>query len=154
MLHQAAQLAHLLDGWLKKLAEVADREKAFKDVVEVTTKDKTKATTTAEKKAAASKKARVAVEKRSLKLEVKLGETELKLAEAASMNIARAKELADLRAALEACKNKWYNKGFADAENSVELVIEEARKLAFKEGWLASLQALGVPEESPLRDPG
>ena len=68
MLHQAAQLAHLLDGWLKKLAEVADREKAFKDVVEVTTKDKTKATTTAEKKAAASKKARVAVEKRSLVL--------------------------------------------------------------------------------------
>jgi len=61
--------------------------------------------------------------------------------------------LADLKAALEAYENKWYNEGFADAENSVELVIQEAWKLAFKEGWLAALQALGVPKDSPLRDP-
>jgi len=147
-------LAYVFDGRLKKLAEVADREKALKDMVEVTAKDKTKAATTVEKKVAATEKARVVAEKRSLKLDVKLGETDLKLAEAASMNTAWAEELVDLRAALEACENKWYNKGFADAENSVEPVIQEARKLAFEEGWLASLQALGVPEDSPLRDPG
>ena len=35
----------------------------------------------------------------------------------------------------------------------MEPVINEARKLAFKEGWLAALQAVGVPEDSPLRDP-
>ena len=58
-----------------------------------------------------------------------------------------------MRVALEACKNKWYNEGFADVENSVELVIKEAQKLAFVEGWLAALQAFGVPKDSPLRDP-
>ena len=50
-----------------------------------------------------------------------------------------------MRVALEACKNKWYNEGFADVENSVELVIKEAQKLAFVEGWLAALQALWGP---------
>ena len=82
-----------------------------------------------------------------------MGETELKLAETESLNSARAKELADLRVALEGCESKWYNEGFADAENSVELVINEARKLAFKEGWFVALQALGVLEDSPLKDP-
>ena len=46
--------------------------------------------------------------------------------------------MADLRAALEGCKSKWYNEGFADAEDSVEPVISEAQKLAFKEGWFAT----------------
>ena len=56
------------------------------------------------------------------------------MAKAASLNRAQAKELVDLKAALEACKNKWYNEGFADVENSAEPVINEARKLAFEEG--------------------
>ena len=58
----------------------------------------------------------------------------MKLAKAASLNRAQVKELVDLKAALEACKNKWYNEGFADVENSAEPVINEARKLAFEEG--------------------
>ena len=33
------------------------------------------------------------------------------------------------------------------------LVIKGAWKLAFEKGWLAALQALGVLEDSPLRDP-
>ena len=61
--------------------------------------------------------------------------------------------MADLRAALEGCESKWYNEGFVDAENLVEPVISEAQKLAFKEGWFAALQAVGVPEDSPLKDP-
>ena len=121
--YQAAQLTHVLDGWLKELSEEVEREKVLKDVVVVTAKEKTKATKTAKKKAVPSEKARVLVETRSIGLEVKLGETELKLAEAVSLNTAQAEELADLKAALEACKNKWYNEGFANAENSVELVI-------------------------------
>ena len=60
--------------------------------------------------------------------------------------------MVDLRAALEGCESKWYNEGFADAENSVEPVINEAWKLAFKEGWFAALQVVGVPEDSPLKD--
>ena len=35
----------------------------------------------------------------------------------------------------------------------MEPVIDETWKLAFKEGWLAALQAVGVPEDSPLKDP-
>ena len=65
-------------------------------------------------------------EKRSSKLEARLGETKLKLAEAVSLNTTQVEELADLKAALEAYENKWYNEGFADAENSAEPVINEA----------------------------
>ena len=86
------------------------------------------------KKATASEKARVSAEKRSSKLKAKLGEVELKLAKAASINKAQVKEMADLKAALKAYENKWYNEGFADAENSVGPIINEARKLAFEEG--------------------
>ena len=70
-----------------------------------------------------------------------------------SLNTSQAEELADLRAALEACKEKWYNKGFVEAKNSVEPVVNQARKVGFEAGWLATLQVLGVPEDSPLRDP-
>ena len=93
------------------------------------------------------------MEKRSSELEAKLGKTESKLAEVASLNIALAEELADLKAALEASENKWYNEGFDDAKNLAEPVIQEAQKLAFGEGWLAALWVLGVPEDSSLRDP-
>ena len=116
-------------------------------------KEKTKAAVIAEKKAIASEKVRVSAEKKSLKLETKLGETELKLVEAASLNTAQAKELVDLKAALEACENKWYNEGFTDAENSAKPIIHKAQKLAFEKGWLATLQAMRVPEDSLLRNP-
>ena len=65
-------------------------------------------------------------EKKSIELEIKLGETELKLAEAKSLNLAQADELADLNAALEACENKWYNEGFTDAENFADQVVHQA----------------------------
>ena len=75
LFYQAAQLSHILDGWLKELAEDAEQEKALKDVAEATFKEKTKAAATAEKKVAMSEKARVVVDKRSSELEAKLGET-------------------------------------------------------------------------------
>ena len=78
----------------------------------------------------------------------------MKLAEAICLNTSQAEELTDLRAALEACEQKWYNEGFADAEKSTELVVAQARRLGFEAGWFAALQALGVPKDSPLRDPG
>ena len=153
MFLQVAQLAYILDGRLKELSEDANREKAAREAAAKTAKDKTKAAENAEKRAAAMKKAKALAEKRSEELKTKQNEANLKLAEAVSMNVAQTEELADLRAVLETCEDKWYNEGFVDAENSVELVIKEARRLAFKEGWLAALQALGVPEDSPLRDP-
>ena len=45
------------------------------------------------------------------------------------------------------------NEGFADAEQSAEPVMAQARKLGFEAGWFTALQALGVLEDSPLRDP-
>lgn len=139
LFYQATQLTHVLDGRLKELSEDVEWEKALKEVVMVTTKEKTKDVKTAEKKAATSEKARALAEKRTMELEAKPGEIKLKLAEAVSLNTAQAEELADLKAALEACKNKLYNEGFANTENFIELVIQEAWKLAFEEGWLAVL---------------
>ena len=123
---------------MKELAEDVEREKALKDVAEAVSKERAKIVATTEKKAAASKKAKVLVEKRLANLEAKVGETELKLAEVENLNSAQAEDLADLRAALEGCESKWYNEGFVDAEDSVEPVISEAQKLAFKEGWFAA----------------
>ena len=57
-----------------------------------------------------------------------------------------------MRATLGACEEKWYNEGFVDAESSVEPVVTQVRKVGFEAGWFAALQALRVPEDSPLRD--
>ena len=124
---------------MKELVEDVEHEKALKDVVETTSKERAKIVTIAEKKDAASEKAKVLAQKRFADLVVKMGETELKLAEAESLNSLWAEELADLRAALEGCESKWYNEGFVDAKNLVEPVINEARKLVFKEGWFVAL---------------
>ena len=86
-------------------------------------------------------------------IDVKLRGTKLKLTEAESLNLAQADEITNLKATDEACEEKWYNEGFADAENSVEPIVHQARHHGFKEGWLAALQALGIAEDSPLRNP-
>ena len=113
---------------------------------------KIKVADTAEKKAVAAEKNRALAEKRSAKLLAKQNEMDVKLAKAISLNTAQAEELADLRAALEASEEKWYNEGFANAENSAEPIVNQARRLGFEAGWFAALQILGVHEDSPLRD--
>ena len=113
-----------------------------------------KAADTVEKKAVAAEKNRALAEKRSAELLAKQNEIDVKLAKAISLNTAQAKELADLRVTLEAYEEKWYNEGFADAENSVKPIVNQACKIGFEAGWFATLQVLGVPEDSPLRDPG
>ena len=117
----------MLDERMNELAEKAEREKVLKDVANAMTRDKGKAVEVAEKKAQSSEKARLLSEKRSTKMEAKLGETKLKLAQVESLNLAHADEVVDLKAALEACENKWYNEGFVDVENSMELVVHQAR---------------------------
>ena len=62
-------------------------------------------------------------------------------------------EIADLKVALEAYEDKWYNVGFADVEGSMVLIVYQARKHGFEEEWMATLQAMGVPTDSPLRNP-
>lgn len=56
-------------------------------------------------------------------MDVKLGGTKLKMAKEESLNLAQADEIVDLKMALEACEEKWYNEGFADAKNSVEPIV-------------------------------
>ena len=40
-----------------------------------------------------------------------------------------------------------------DAENSMEPIVYQARRHRFGEGWMAALQAMGVPDDSLLRNP-
>ena len=130
------------------------REKVNRDAATKTAKDKIKVADAVEKRAAVEEKARALAEKRLTELTMKQNEMDLKLVEAVSLNVALTKELVDLRAALEACENKWYDEGFVDIEDGVESVIKEARQLSFQEGWMAALHASGVPEDSHLRDLG
>ena len=86
-------------------------------------------------------------------MEARLEGVELKLVEAASINLAQANQIVDLKSALEACENKLYDEGLANAEKSVEPVVHQEQLHGFKEGWLVALQVMGVPKDSPLRDP-
>ena len=92
-------------------------------------------------------------ENKLVKVVTKLEGIKLKLAKAKSLNLAHVDEIADLKAALEACENKWYNEGFADVENSVEPIVHQTKSHGFRVGWLAALQAMGVPKDFPLRNP-
>ena len=40
-----------------------------------------------------------------------------------------------------------------DAKNSVKPIVHQAWLHGFGEGWLVALQAMGVAEDSPLRNP-
>ena len=139
---------------MKDLTEDVDREKAGREEVVKMAKEKTKIVESAEKRATTAEKSWASIEKRSAELVTWQNETEVKLAEAASLNSTLSVEVADLRAALEACESKWYDEGFADEEKGVELVVMQVQQLSFLEGWMAALHALGVLEDSPLRDPG
>ena len=84
-------------------------------------------------------------------LEVEMGEMELSLAEVESLISARDKEVIDLKVALEENEDKFYDMGFADVESSSELVMFQSRLYGFGEGWMAAVNALGVPEKSHFR---
>lgn len=83
-------------------------------------------------------------------METKLGEMELRFAGAENIISARDKEID--KAALEESKNNWYNMGYVDAENSTELAMFQSQKYGFSEGWMVTVLAIGVPEDSPFKD--
>ena len=83
---------------------------------------------------------------------MKLGGTELKLAEVKSLSLAQASKIVELKAALEACEDKWSNTSFVDVKNFVEPIIYQARRHGFGEKWMAALQVMGVVDDSPLRN--
>ena len=82
-----------------------------------------------------------------------MGEAELRVTGAKRIIIARNKEIAELKAALNESENKYYNMGFNDAENSAKPIMFENQKYGLGEGWLAIVIAMGVQEDSPLRNP-
>ena len=81
-------MAHVLNERLKELAEDAEWEKALKDVVVATTKEKIKVVEATEKRVQSAEKARLVAKKKLTEVEVKLGSAKLKLAEAESLNLA------------------------------------------------------------------
>ena len=119
-------MAHILASRAKDLAEEADCERGARESVAKTAKEKLKATESVEKKVATAEKNRALAEKRCSELLAKQNETDVKLAEAISLNTSQAEELTDLRVALEACEQKWYNEGFANVEKSAEPVVDQA----------------------------
>ena len=138
---------------MKEFSEEVVWEKVGKDAATKTAKDKIKATDAVQKRAAATEKALALAKKRLAELTTRQNETDLKLAEAASLNVALNEELTDLRAVSKVYENKWYDEEFTDAEEGVEPAIREARQLSFQEGWMAALHASGVLEDSYLKDP-
>ena len=91
---------------MKDLTEEVDREKVGREEAVKTAKEKTKTANAAEKRLAAVEKSQASAEKRSAEVVSKQNETDLKLAKAASLNVTLSKEVANLRAALEACESK------------------------------------------------
>ena len=118
---------------MKDLTEEVDLEKTGREEAVKTAKEKTKTTELAEKRATAVEKSWASAEKRSVELVTRQNETEVKLAEAASLNSILSEEVVDLWAALEACESKWYDEGFADAEKGMESAVLQARQLSFRE---------------------
>ena len=143
----------MMEDRLKDATEEADKERALKEVAEATVKDKEKVMENVEEQIRAVEKAWTLTEQRVEELEVKLRGMELKLAKVESLNSSIAKEIVELKTALKTNKDKWYNTGFADAKNSVEPIIYQSRWHGFSEGWMAALQVMGVPNDSPLRNP-
>ena len=79
-----------------------------------------------ERRATTSEKALELAKEKVEDLQGKLDETEIKLAEMASLLFAHDKELADLKSMAKARKQTYHNKGFREAENSAEPVIFQA----------------------------
>ena len=124
----------MLEDRLKEAAKDADQEQALKDVAVATAKDKDKAAKDAERKAQEYGRAQALAEQSLAETGEKLGEIKLKLAETKSLNLAQATKIEELKTALAAVEDKWYNTGFTDAENSVEPIIYQLRRHRFGKG--------------------
>lgn len=85
-------------------------------------------------------------------MEGKLGDAEVRLAQAESVISARDKEIADLKIVVVQSDDKFYNMGFANAENFNEPIMLKSQCYGFREGWMATMNALGLPEDSPFKD--
>ena len=138
---------------MREAIEDDDQEKALKDVTVAIAKEKGKVVVAVKKKANEVERGWVLAEQKLTGMDIMLGGMELKLEEAESLNLAYVDEIADLKVTLEASEDKYYNMGFTDATGSVELIVYQARKHRFEGGLMVALLAMGVPNNSPLRNP-
>ena len=97
-------MAHIVVARARELAKENERERGARESAVKTAKEKLKVAETAEKKAVAAEKNQALAEKRYAELLTKQNETEVKLAEAISLNTSNTEEIADLRAGLAAAE--------------------------------------------------
>ena len=60
--------------------------------------------------------------------------------------------MADLKATVAKSEDKFYNMGFANAENSKEPIMVESQRYRFRDGWMAAVNAIGLLEDYAFRD--
>ena len=132
--------------------EEADKERALKEVSEANLRDLGTTLATTERRATEAKTACTLAEQRAAGLEGKLGEVEMKLARAKRLISAQNKEMADLKATVAKSEDKFYNMGFANAENSKEPIMVESQRYRFRDGWMAAVNAMGLLEDYAFRD--
>ena len=135
----------------KDAQEEADKEKAFKQVAEASLKEKVLGLNVMEQRATTARRALEQAKQKATDALNRVGEVELKLSKTASVLIARNKEFTDYEGGEKARKQNYYNKGFKHAEDSAGPVIFQARKFGFQEGWMAAVNAIGLPKESLFR---
>lgn len=91
-------------------------------------------------------------EKTTGQLQTRLDETEVKLTESSSDISAWDEELVNLKEMKKNYEQVLYNMSFRDADNSASLVISQSQNLGFMEVWMAIVNALDLPKNSPFRD--
>lgn len=146
-------MTHMLEGQLKGAVEEAEKVRALQEVSEANLQKLGAALAAFERRVGEAKRAYAAIKKRAADLEGKLGKAEVRLAQADNVISAKDKEVANLKEAVAESEDKFYNMGFADAENSSDPIMLESRLYGFGEGWMAAMNALGLPEDSSFKDP-
>ena len=143
----------MLEERLKSTVEEAEKERALKEVSEANLWDKGAALEASERRIVEAEKACTVAKKGAADLKGKLGEAEIRLAKVESVISARDKEVTDLKEAVAESEDKFYDMGFANVKNSNEPIMLESRRYRFEEGWTAAVNALGLPKDSPFKDP-
>ena len=100
-----------------------------------------------------AKRACVAAKKRVMDLEGKLDDVDVKLAQVESIISDKDKEIADLKVTKAQREDKFYNMGFTDIENSIKPIMFKSHRYGFGEGCISTVNALDLPNDSPIRDP-
>ena len=144
-------MTYVVEGQLKGVMEKANKDKGLKQIVKVSLNEKTLELNVVEQRAVTAEKAWELAKQKAEDLQGTLDEAEIKLARAISLISARDKELVDLKDTLNSYEQVYYNIGFKDVENSARPVIFQARKFGFVKGWMAAMNAIGLPYTSPFR---